>query len=160
MVKYGALSKSHVYQLLRSKDARVRRAAFTLLEMSNPRLRRNSELFVEITRFIWDANWEYQRAEPTDIYGGGVEALVKGALAYLTPNAEIRWAEGKTRPMVETFGRPQCPDRLGCHSSVIGKRMKLGFAVKFRSPVGGLAGGQAPDRRAAGSVSLRVRTAG
>jgi ribonuclease BN (tRNA processing enzyme) len=49
------------------------------------------------------SQWEYQRAEPTDIYGGGVEALVKGALAYLTPNAEIRWAEGKKRPMVETF---------------------------------------------------------
>jgi hypothetical protein len=27
-VKHGALSKSHVYQLLRSNDARVRRAAF------------------------------------------------------------------------------------------------------------------------------------
>src|SRR6516165_12203592 len=27
------------------------------------------------------SQWEYQRAEPTDIYGGGVEALVKGALA-------------------------------------------------------------------------------
>jgi hypothetical protein len=59
MVKHGALSKSHVYQLLRSKDARVRRAAFTLLEGSNPRLRTNSELFVEITRFIWDANPSY-----------------------------------------------------------------------------------------------------
>ena len=59
MVKHGALSKSHVQQLLRSKDARVRRAAFTLLEMSNPRLRRNSELFIEITRFIWDANPSY-----------------------------------------------------------------------------------------------------
>ena len=47
MVKHGALSKSHVQQLLRSKDARVRRAAFTLLEMSNP------------TRFIWDANPSY-----------------------------------------------------------------------------------------------------
>jgi hypothetical protein len=32
-------------------------------------------------------------------------------------------------------GRPQCPDRLGRHSSVIGKRMKSGFAVKFRSLV-------------------------
>jgi hypothetical protein len=60
MVKHGALSKSHVYQLLRSKDARVRRAAFTLLEGSNPRLRRNSELFIEITRFIWDANPSYE----------------------------------------------------------------------------------------------------
>src|SRR5258708_27050490 len=59
MVKHGALSKSHVYQLLRSKDARVRRAAFTLLETSNPRLRISSELFVEITRFIWDANPSY-----------------------------------------------------------------------------------------------------
>ena len=59
MVKHGALSKSHVHQLLRSKDARVRRAAFTLLEMSNPRLRRNSELFIAITRFIWDANPSY-----------------------------------------------------------------------------------------------------
>jgi hypothetical protein len=43
------------------------------------------------------SEWEYQRAEPIDIYGGGVEALVKGAIAYLTPNAEIRWAEGKRR---------------------------------------------------------------
>jgi ribonuclease BN (tRNA processing enzyme) len=49
------------------------------------------------------SQWEYQRAEPTDIYGGGVEALVKGALAYLTPNAEIRWAEGKRRSMEATF---------------------------------------------------------
>jgi ribonuclease BN (tRNA processing enzyme) len=49
------------------------------------------------------SQWEYQRAEPTDIYGGGVDALVKGALAYLTPNAEIRWAEGKKRPMADTF---------------------------------------------------------
>jgi hypothetical protein len=59
MVKHGALSKSHVYQLLRSKDARVRRAAFALLETSNPRLRRSSELFIEIIRFIWDANPSY-----------------------------------------------------------------------------------------------------
>jgi ribonuclease BN (tRNA processing enzyme) len=49
------------------------------------------------------SEWEYQRAEPIDIYGGGVEALVKGAIAYLTPNAEIRWAEGKRRPMADTF---------------------------------------------------------
>src|SRR5262249_10546674 len=43
------------------------------------------------------------RAEPTDIYGGGVESLVKGALAYLAPNAAIRWAEGKKRPIADTF---------------------------------------------------------
>ena len=60
MVKHGALSKSHVHHLLRSKDARVRHAAFTLLERSNPRLRTNSELFVEITRFIWGANPSYE----------------------------------------------------------------------------------------------------
>jgi hypothetical protein len=59
MVKHGVLSKSHVYQLLRSNDARVRRAAFTLLERSNPKLRTSSELFVEITRIIWDANPSY-----------------------------------------------------------------------------------------------------
>ena len=59
MVKHGALSKSHVYHLLRSKDARVRHAAFTLLERSNPTLRRNSRLFVEITRFIWNADPSY-----------------------------------------------------------------------------------------------------
>ena len=45
--------------MLASKDARVRRAAFTLLEGSNPKLRRNSELFIEIARFIWEANPSY-----------------------------------------------------------------------------------------------------
>jgi len=40
-------------------DARVRRAAFTLLEASNPKLRRDGELFMEIIRFIWDANPSY-----------------------------------------------------------------------------------------------------
>ncbi len=49
------------------------------------------------------SEWEYQRAEPIDIYGGGVEALVKSAIAYLTPNAEIRFSEGKQRPMADIF---------------------------------------------------------
>ena len=48
------------------------------------------------------SSWE-QQGDPTDVYGGGVEALVKGAIEYLTPNAEIRWAEGKKRPMTDTF---------------------------------------------------------
>ena len=39
--------------------------------------------------------WEYKPSQPIDVYGSGVEALVKGAIAYLTPNAEIRWSEGK-----------------------------------------------------------------
>src|SRR6266404_64690 len=59
MVKHGALRRSHVYSMLSSKDARVRRAAFALLEASNPALRKDSELFFEIIRFIWDANPSY-----------------------------------------------------------------------------------------------------
>jgi hypothetical protein len=59
MVEHGALSKSRVYELLRSQDARVRRAAFILLETSNPTLRRNSEVFLEVIRFIWGANPSY-----------------------------------------------------------------------------------------------------
>jgi ribonuclease BN (tRNA processing enzyme) len=52
---------------------------------------------------LLNSEWEYQRREPIDVYGGGVEALVKGAIAYLTPNAEIRWAEGKKQPMSDIF---------------------------------------------------------
>jgi hypothetical protein len=59
MVKHGALSRSHVHHMLASKDARVRGAAFTLLEASNPTLRRDSGLFMEIVRFIWEANPSY-----------------------------------------------------------------------------------------------------
>src|SRR5262252_6092369 len=32
------------------------------------------------------SQWEYQRAEPTDIYGGGVEALVKSGLLSYGPD--------------------------------------------------------------------------
>jgi ribonuclease BN (tRNA processing enzyme) len=49
------------------------------------------------------SEWEYQRREPIDIYGGGVERLVNGAISYLTPNAEIRWSEGKKTPMADIF---------------------------------------------------------
>lgn len=56
------------------------------------------------------SDWEFQRREPVDIYGSGVEELVKGTIAYLTPNAEIRWAEGKRTPMAQTFhGREVVP---------------------------------------------------
>jgi ribonuclease BN (tRNA processing enzyme) len=51
---------------------------------------------------LLNSQWE-QQAPPADIYGSGVEALVKGAIAYLQPNADIRWSEGKKRPMAETF---------------------------------------------------------
>ena len=59
MIKHGALSRSHVYRMLGSTDPHIRRAAYTLLEESNPKLRRNSELFIEVVRFIWDANPSY-----------------------------------------------------------------------------------------------------
>jgi ribonuclease BN (tRNA processing enzyme) len=49
------------------------------------------------------SRWEFQPRDPVDIYGRGVEELVKGAIAYLTPNAEIRWAQGKRTPMAQTF---------------------------------------------------------
>lgn len=48
------------------------------------------------------SEWE-QQADPIDIYGSGVGALVKGAIDYLTPNADIRWSEGKKRPMADAF---------------------------------------------------------
>ena len=50
------------------------------------------------------SEWEYQRRTPIDIYGPpGTEALVRGAIQYLTPNAEIRWSEGKRTPMASIF---------------------------------------------------------
>jgi len=48
------------------------------------------------------SEWE-QQAEPIDVYGSGVGALVKGAIDYLMPNADIRWSEGKRRPMTDSF---------------------------------------------------------
>ena len=59
MVEHGSISRAHVGDMLRSKDIRVRRAAFTLLEASNPRLRQDSALFMEIVQFIWNANPSY-----------------------------------------------------------------------------------------------------
>ena len=53
MVKHGDLSRAHVCDMVRSTDARVRRAAFILLEASNPTLRRDAALFMEIVQFIW-----------------------------------------------------------------------------------------------------------
>src|SRR5437764_3937097 len=59
---------------------------------------------------LLNAQWEYQRREPTEVYGSGAEALVEGAIAYLTPNAEIRWSEGKRIKMAQVFrGREVAP---------------------------------------------------
>lgn len=52
---------------------------------------------------LLNAQWEYAKREPTDVYGGGVTALVKGAIAFLTPNAEVRWTEGKRIRMDQVF---------------------------------------------------------
>src|SRR5437764_188525 len=49
------------------------------------------------------SQWEFQRRDPIDIYGGGVERFVKGAINYLTPNAEIGWTAGKKTPMDKIF---------------------------------------------------------
>jgi ribonuclease BN (tRNA processing enzyme) len=49
------------------------------------------------------SEWEQAPQQPIDVYGGGVERLVKGAIDYLTANAEIRWAEGKRTPMENIF---------------------------------------------------------
>jgi len=59
---------------------------------------------------LLNAQWEYQRREPTEVFGSGAEALVQGAIAYLTPNAEIRWSEGKRIKMTDVFrGREIAP---------------------------------------------------
>lgn len=60
MVRHGTISGAQVRQMLASEHVHVRRAAFVLLEASNPKLRKNSELFMEIVRFIWDANPCYE----------------------------------------------------------------------------------------------------
>jgi ribonuclease BN (tRNA processing enzyme) len=49
------------------------------------------------------SRWEFQPRDPVDVYGSGVDELVQGAIAFLTPNAEIRWAQGKRVPMSQTF---------------------------------------------------------
>lgn len=62
---------------------------------------------------LLNAQWEYQRREPTDVYGSGAEALVRGAIAFLTPNAEVRWSEGKRTEMEKVFrGRDVAPGSI------------------------------------------------
>ena len=52
---------------------------------------------------LLNAQWEYPKREPTEVFGAGAEALVKGAIAFLTPNAETRWVEGKRTKMEQVF---------------------------------------------------------
>jgi ribonuclease BN (tRNA processing enzyme) len=46
-----------------------------------------------------ESAWGYQRREPIDVYGSGVQTLIAGLIAYLTPNAEIRSTTGKKTPL-------------------------------------------------------------
>jgi len=52
---------------------------------------------------LLNAQWEDAKREPTDVYGGGMEALVKGAIAFLQPNADVRWNEGKRVRLDEMY---------------------------------------------------------
>jgi ribonuclease BN (tRNA processing enzyme) len=47
------------------------------------------------------STWEYQRREPIDVYGSGVERLVQGMIESLKPNAEIRSTTGKVTPLTD-----------------------------------------------------------
>ena len=48
MVQHGGIPRAHVYSMLASQDASLRRAAFILLEASNPSLRKSTSYqFVE-----------------------------------------------------------------------------------------------------------------
>jgi ribonuclease BN (tRNA processing enzyme) len=49
------------------------------------------------------ARWEFQPRDPVDVYGSGAVELVKGTIAYLTPNADIRSVQGKRTPLGQTF---------------------------------------------------------
>ena len=53
---------------------------------------------------LMSVEWDYQRHDPIDVYGPpGTAALVKGAIAYFTVNAEIRWSEGRRTPLSDVF---------------------------------------------------------
>ena len=53
---------------------------------------------------LLNAQWEYERREPTNVYGPpGTERLIKAAIQYFTVNAEIRSTEGKLRPLSTIF---------------------------------------------------------
>src|SRR5205085_3304757 len=70
---------------------------------------------------LLNAQWEYQRREPTEVYGSGAEALVQGAIAYLTPNAEIRWSEGKRIKVAQVVrGREVAPGAVYQDANVRG----------------------------------------
>lgn len=49
------------------------------------------------------AAWDYKPAKPIDVFGSGADALVKGAVGFLTPNADIRITEGRTWTLTDSF---------------------------------------------------------
>ena len=51
-----------------------------------------------------NAQWEYNRQQPTHIYGPpGTRRVIEGAIQYLSVNAEIRSSEGKVTPLRDMF---------------------------------------------------------
>ncbi|MBI3435555.1 MAG: MBL fold metallo-hydrolase [Proteobacteria bacterium] len=53
---------------------------------------------------LLNAQWEYSRRQPTNVYGPpGTQRVVEAAIAYFTVNAEIRSTEGKTSPRSNLF---------------------------------------------------------
>jgi ribonuclease BN (tRNA processing enzyme) len=53
---------------------------------------------------VLNAQWEYNRQQPTHIYGPpGTRRVIDGAIQYLSVNAEIRSSEGKITPLRDMF---------------------------------------------------------
>jgi hypothetical protein len=93
----------------------------SLLERSNPKLRTSSELFVEITRFIWDANPSY------DIYR-----------EFTKRHLQVSYKIHGPSRMIAVFGvglgdahhdQEVGPDRLGLAPSCDHQRVSLGVAL-------------------------------
>ena len=53
---------------------------------------------------LLSVEWDLQRKTPVNVYGPpGTEAVVKGAIAEYSVNAEIRWPEGRQTPLAQVF---------------------------------------------------------
>jgi ribonuclease BN (tRNA processing enzyme) len=51
-----------------------------------------------------DTSWQYSKRTAIDVYGPvGTESVVKGAIQYMTEDAQIRYTEGKVVPLEKVF---------------------------------------------------------
>jgi ribonuclease BN (tRNA processing enzyme) len=51
-----------------------------------------------------DTSWQYAKRTAIDVYGPvGTESVVKGAIHYMTEDAQIRYTEGKVVPLEKVF---------------------------------------------------------